>query len=306
MNINDFRYITTIAELGNFTSAAKQLYIAQPSLSQRVKYIEKTYNINIFIRDSRSVKLTNEGKCFVKHAKEILNIEENLRREIADMHNPEQNILRIGTTQFIRSYLFDSLIQGFHGKHPKMQLEFIEGNSQFLQENLLNGKLDIAICYLPVINPEISYQQIFQDRFVLVPAAGGLLSQKILDNPSQGFEAVPFDFLKNEPFAIMSKGTKLHDYILSQQEQHGIKLDIQHYGKNHSILYYMAKSGIASTILYESFFDPLKDYIPYYYLEDGSSELSVAIMWRKGAYLLQAAKEIIRIAQKIQPGASGT
>lgn len=302
MNINDFRYITTIAELGNFTSAAKCLSIAQPSLSQRVKYIEKVYNINIFIRDSKSVKLTAEGKCFVDHAREILNIEENLQREIADIHDPEQNNLRVGTTQFIRSYLFDAIVQEFHEKHPKIQFEFMEGNSRALQEEILNGKLDIAICYLPVISPNIEYQQIFRDRFVLVPATGGALSEKLLSFTKQGVQDIPFQLLEDEPFAIMFQGTKLYDYVTAQQIRHNVRLDIQHYGKNLSILYYMAKSGIASTILYESFFDPLKEYIPYYPLDDKENELVVTVMWRKGVYLFQAAREIIRIALKIQSG----
>jgi len=300
MNINDFRYITTIAELGNITSAAKQLSIAQPSLSQRVKYIEKVYNINIFIRDSRDIRLSEEGICFVKFAREILNIEKNLQREIADMHDPEQNVLRIGITQFIRSHLFDSLIQNFYEEHPGIQFEFSEGNSKMLQENILNGKLDIAICYLPANSPEINYQQIFCDRFVLVPAARSSLGRKISSWIEEGGKTIPFEFLEDEPFAIMSQGTKLYDYVLAAQEKHNIGLNIQHYGKNHSILYYMAVSGIASTILYDSFFDPLKEYdIPWYPLDDSENELHIAVMWREDVYLIQAAKELIRIAQEI-------
>lgn len=298
MNIDDYRYITTIADLGSFTRAAQKLFIAQPSLSQRVKHIEKSYGISIFTRDAKGVQLTKEGACFVRHAQRILNSENDLRREIADMHDPENKILRIGTTQFIHSYLFDTLIQRLHQEHPKMQFAFFEATSAQQQESLLSGKVDIAICYLPVPSPELNYEVIFHDSYVLVPASGGNLSNKLLDRGVNSNEPVPMDLLEDEPFAIANSGTRLHDYISDLQVKTSTMLNIQHYVKNYSMLYALAKAGIASTILYESFFDPNQEYLPYYYLED-DCELSIAVVWRKGTYLQESAKELIRIAKEL-------
>ncbi len=64
MNINDFKYITTIAELGSYNAAAKALYMTQPSLTQRIKYIEQEYGITIFNRNHQGTTLTSEGKIF--------------------------------------------------------------------------------------------------------------------------------------------------------------------------------------------------------------------------------------------------
>lgn len=302
MNIDDYRYITTIADLGSFTNAAKELFIAQPSLSQRVKYIENAYGISIFIRDTKGVRLTEDGECFVRHAKQILNCEEDLRQEIADMHDPDKRVLRIGVTQFIRSYLFDLLIRRFHEEHPKIQFEFIDSTSREQQDLLLSGKIDIAICYLPITSPGLKYETIFRDHYVLIPAKGSKLAQKITARPQDINDRVDLRLLNQEPFAIPTPGTRLYDYLSDLQRERLISLDIQHYGKNYSMLYSIAKAGIASTILYESFFDPTVEHEPYYYMEDAEeSELSIAVVWRKGAYLYQAAKELIRIANQIDP-----
>lgn len=110
MNIDDYRYITTIADLGSFTSATKELFIAQPSLSQRVKYIEDTYNISIFIRDTKGIRLTAEGECFIRYARQILNLENDLQKEHSDIKGHRGNNLRVGTTQLISSPYFDALI----------------------------------------------------------------------------------------------------------------------------------------------------------------------------------------------------
>ena len=299
MNIDDFRYITTIAELGSFTGAAQKLFIAQPSLSQRVKYIEKTYGISIFSRNAKGVSLTEEGACFVKYAQAILNSESDLRREIADMHSFDNRILRIGTTQFIRSYFFDALIKRFYMEHPNVQLEIIDGSSIQQQELLASGKTDIAVCYLPVTSKDIKYEVVFEDNYVLVPAKDGTLKEKIEEEMGDSNEPIPISLLNNEVFATAPAGTRLYEYVEGLQEKNNVHFDIQHYVKNYSMLYAIAETGMASTILYESFFDPSKEYMPYYYVDDEASELQVAVMWRKGAYLQNEARELIRIAKEI-------
>ena len=298
MNIDDFRYITTIADLGSFTGAAQKLFIAQPSLSQRVKYIEKTYGISIFSRNTKGVQLTEEGACFVKYAQAILNSENDLRREIADMHSFDNRILRIGTTQFICSWFFDALIKRFYMEHPNVQLEISDGSSTEQQEMLQAGKTDIAICYMPVVSKDLKYEVVFQDNYVLVPAKDGTLGERIASAGLQN-EPIPVPFLQDEVFAAAPAGTRLNTYVMSLQEKYDTQIDIQHFVKNYSMLYAIAETGMASTILYESFFDPGKTYMPYYYLDDESSELQVAVMWRKGAYLQQEAKELIRLAKEI-------
>jgi DNA-binding transcriptional LysR family regulator len=300
MNIDDFRYVTTIAALGSFTNAAKQLFIAQPSLSQRVKHIESTYDINIFIRDAKGVRLTDEGERFVRYAKQILESEEDLRKEIADMHEIGGKQVRIGTSQFINSHLFDNLIYRCHKKHPRDQYEFVEQTSPVIQQLLLAGKVDIAVCYLPVTSSDLKYEIIYNDRFVLVPAIGSELEAKIQSQTNGPASYVNVEVLDGAPFAIATIGTRLHQCIMSIQEKRQIKPDIQHFGKNFSMLHSIARKGIASTILYESVFDPDQDHIPYYYLDGiSNTDLSIAVMWRKGTYLRQAAKNLIEVAREI-------
>lgn len=179
MNINDYKYIVTIAELGSFTKAAQELFIAQPSLSQRVKHIEAEYEIHIFLRDKKGIQLTPEGEVFVKYANRILQNEDDLKKTIYDMHNTENKPLRVGIPQFINTPFFKQLIRTYHKEFPLYQLEFLENTSLSLQQQLLSGEIDLAICYLPVSSPDIKYEVIINDNIVLVPAVDGELSHKI-------------------------------------------------------------------------------------------------------------------------------
>ena len=298
MNIDDYRYITTIAELKSFTNAAKQLYIAQPSLSQRVKHIEDSYNIIIFIRDSKKgIYLTEEGECFVRYAKKILQAEEDLQKELADMHDLKNNALRIGTSQLINSSLFDSIIMRYHEKNPDVHFEFIQRTTSEVKKMLQNGEIDVAICYLPIQYDSLKYRVILEDRIVLVPAKGGVLAEKIAAAGKKPGDFVDLKMLDGEVFAANAPGTRLNEFITSLPVKYDVHPNIQHISRNYASLYSIARAGIASTLLLESYFSLDEEYEPFYYLNGAPDDLSIAIAWRSNTYLLKTVKDMIDIAE---------
>ncbi len=72
MTFKQLQYITTIAETGNITEAAKRLFIAQPSLTAAVHELEKEYGLTIFRRGNKGVELTPEGDEFLGYARQVL------------------------------------------------------------------------------------------------------------------------------------------------------------------------------------------------------------------------------------------
>lgn len=72
MTLKQLRYITAVADIGNITEAAKQLYIAQPSLTSAIQELEKEYGITIFIRNKKGIEITPEGEEFLGYARQVL------------------------------------------------------------------------------------------------------------------------------------------------------------------------------------------------------------------------------------------
>lgn len=71
MTILQCKYVVEIARTGSFSEAAKQLFVAQSSLSVSIKSLEQELNIQIFERSGNGVYLTDEGAEFIKYAKQI-------------------------------------------------------------------------------------------------------------------------------------------------------------------------------------------------------------------------------------------
>ncbi|MBR1848926.1 MAG: LysR family transcriptional regulator [Lachnospiraceae bacterium] len=72
MTLRQLKYVVTVAEIGNITEAAKQLFISQPSLTTAVKELEKEYGITIFRRSNRGIELTPDGDEFLGYARQLL------------------------------------------------------------------------------------------------------------------------------------------------------------------------------------------------------------------------------------------
>ena len=72
MTIKQLKYIIAVADAGSITEASKKLFIAQPSLTSSIQELEKEYNITIFSRSKKGIKLTNEGEEFLGYARQVL------------------------------------------------------------------------------------------------------------------------------------------------------------------------------------------------------------------------------------------
>ena len=73
MDLKQLRYFTTIAEMGQITSAAKKLYIAQPALSHSIKLLEDELGVQLFERLPSGIRITGAGSLLLQKSYEILN-----------------------------------------------------------------------------------------------------------------------------------------------------------------------------------------------------------------------------------------
>jgi len=301
VNITDYKYIITIAEEGSFTNAARELYIAQPSLSQRVRYIENEYGITIFERNSKGVFLTPEGEIFVKYAKEILLADEDLHNEIAALLNKENDMIRLGgATQLIGSQLFNTLIFLFHKKYPNIHFQILHESSRKHQDLLLTGKTDLALIYLPVTSPDLDYKIIYHDRYVLVPAAGSELEQMLSEreDPDEPVDPHLFD---NLPLATSMPETNLYAFLMGFQTAYKTPINIQSHTSSYSMLQAIAAGGIASVVIPESYFHAKHLNTIYYDIDDPGANIQIAAVWRKKKRLSPTLKALVEIAETLTP-----
>src|SRR5207342_881873 len=83
MELHQLRYAVAVVDQGTFTAAAAACFVAQPSLSQAVRQLERELGAELFARIGRRVRLTAAGEAFVPAAREALRAVETVRAEVA-------------------------------------------------------------------------------------------------------------------------------------------------------------------------------------------------------------------------------
>lgn len=68
MTLQQLKYVTTVAQTGTISDAAKKLFISQPSLTKAVRELEKEMGITIFERTNRGIVISKEGETFLGYA----------------------------------------------------------------------------------------------------------------------------------------------------------------------------------------------------------------------------------------------
>ena len=87
MEIHQLRYFVAVAEEGSFSHAAEREHVSQPSLSQQIQKLEAELNQQLFDRLPRSVVLTEAGRSFLEHARQILSGIADARRSVAALEH---------------------------------------------------------------------------------------------------------------------------------------------------------------------------------------------------------------------------
>lgn len=168
LSMKHLRYFEALAQHGHFGRAAEACAISQPALSLQMKELEQLLGAPLIERGTRQVRLTSLGEAFAARTRDILRAVDELGQLARASLSPLTGRLRIGVIPTVAPYLLPSIIQNLAARFPGLDLRPREAVTQKLVEDLLEGRLDTAIVALPISEPALHEQPLFEEEFVLV------------------------------------------------------------------------------------------------------------------------------------------
>jgi LysR family nitrogen assimilation transcriptional regulator len=147
MEIRQLRYFVRIVDLGSFSRAAVELFVAQPALSKQVRMLEEELGSSLLRRSVRGVEPTNSGLLFYRHAQSILRQIERVAGEIAEEQGNPTGLVTLGIPPSPAFLLAAPLVHTVHQRYPGIQLRIREGVSGVLEEMVLNARLDLSLLF---------------------------------------------------------------------------------------------------------------------------------------------------------------
>ena len=167
-NLSSYRIFYTVANTGNISKAAKELYISQPAISKSIQKLEESVGCKLFSRSSRGVVLTDEGKLLYEHVSEAFETltmgEEKLKRSI------ELGVghLKIGVSSTLCKYLLLPYLKEFIRKNPHISISISCQSTNDTLKLLEDNKIDIGLIGKPenLKNIHFDFLEEIEDIFV--------------------------------------------------------------------------------------------------------------------------------------------
>ena len=150
MEMHQLRYVVAVARTGNFSRAAEQCHVSQPSLSQQIQKLEEELDQRLFDRMKRAVKPTPAGEAFLPHAIRILEEADAAKREATDARHLLRGALSLGALPTIAPYLLPDAMAEFVEKFPGVQILVQEDTTSRLLKLAHRCEIDFALASEPI------------------------------------------------------------------------------------------------------------------------------------------------------------
>ncbi|MFF7698269.1 LysR family transcriptional regulator [Streptomyces lydicus] len=208
MQLQQLRYFTAVADTRHFTRAAEREHVAQPSLSQQIRSLERELGAELFHRARGHITLTDSGETLLPFARRILADTETARREVQEVAQLRRGRLRLGAPPSLCASLVPDVLSAFHATYPGVDLLVTEDGSQDLVRALADGALDLALIItpLPVQAPALATSDLLREELVVVsapdrpaPVGGRRTRIRVAD-------------LRDRPLAMFRRGYDLREF----------------------------------------------------------------------------------------------
>lgn len=130
MDERDWLILHTLYLEKNITKAGQTLFIAQPTITKRLKQIETELGVKIVNRGVKGVQFTPEGEYLAKRAEEVLNIFREIKEDIENFQHTVSGTLRLGVSNFISKYKLPALLKQFKNMYPDVEFQVNTGYSK--------------------------------------------------------------------------------------------------------------------------------------------------------------------------------
>jgi LysR family cyn operon transcriptional activator len=288
--LRHLRYLLAVAEHNNFTRAAKDLHVSQPTLSQQIKQLERTVGAQLLDRTGRTVRLTEAGEAYVHYARCALRDLAAAERAVLDVADLSRGHLRLALTQTSTAYLLGPLTAELHSRHPGITLDVKEMTQDRIEASLLADELDLGIAFQGPHLPGITAAAVCTETLSLVigahqPGAGREEPLRVRD-------------LAGRHLALLSGGFATRVHVDAYFTAHKVQPRIAVEANSVQVLIEIVQRTPLATVLPDAITDD-NPYLATVPLEPALPARTVTLLRRESAYQSAAARAFIHLTQQL-------
>lgn len=148
MEFRKLQYFESVARWSNFTKAAEELHVAQPTITAAIKKMEEELGVTLFVRDKRSVVLTCEGEIFLEKVRDILMRIDQAVLDMQDLGMQQDWTVNLGIVPISGAFLTSVLFKGFSKAYPQVRYKIMELGTYAIMEAIDKDEIDMGYVIL--------------------------------------------------------------------------------------------------------------------------------------------------------------
>ena len=299
MDSRDLEYVAAVAKTKSFSQAAQLLFISQPALSQYIKRLEKSLNVALFYRTRTHVELTPAGQYYIQQGQEILKQMQGLEQAMRHWCNDEKKQLSIGVSQFYGKWFLTPFLQSIRKCLPAYHIQIVDGESHFLESQMLQGKLDFGIFPAPVTHKEVSFVSLGEEEILF---AFSEENKEALDLLPTALKDGKIDLLAYQhfPFVLPKEGLKMHKAALKICRHFGFMPQSVYSSENLDTVYSLVNHnygvGFLPGVLAQNY-NPKTNHVRFFSFRSRYNHRSIGLVYEENSPLRSLVPLLVEAIQ---------
>lgn len=292
MNLQQLTYFLAAARHGSFSGAARELHLAQPSVSEQVRQLEAELGVALFTRVGRGLVPTEAGLRLQPEAERVLADLERARESVREIRELRGGTLSFGLFGTASAFLVADLAARFRRRHPDVRLRLVGQNSSQVAEAVRGGRLEAGLVVLPIDDDGLDVRPVRREELVYVSrdaarTAEPMTIERLADAPLILFDA---HYGRVDPTRrqlrerAQEAGVRLRPLIEVEEMEAAVALAVRGLGDTVLPREAHARGRSARTLGAVSFAEPLYD--------------TFALIARAGAPLSPATRAFVALVEE--------
>jgi DNA-binding transcriptional LysR family regulator len=198
MDVRDLQIFLSVAKHLNYTRAAEEVNLSQPSVSVRMRELERDLGSKLFEQLGKKVALTEAGQVLVPYATRLIAVMGDARQAIEDLQGMERGLLRIGASTTPGMYLIPQTVAYFKRRHPKIDVHLTVKDTRQIEDGVIRNDFDFGFVGGHLAGDEVEVLPWMTDHLVLVVPSNHNLARK---------KSIKLADLRKERFILREAGS---------------------------------------------------------------------------------------------------
>ena len=295
MNLRQLEAFVQVSESGSFSKAAKELFLTQPTISAHISSLEKELNVRLFIRNTKEVSLSDDGKDLYRYAKQITDLEKAIEERFYMDSDDGKHFITIAASTIPAQYLLPKVLMCYRERYPKEQIKIMETDSSEVVTQVVDHMVDVGFTGTVLEKKHCKYIPFYKDELAVITP--DTPEYRILKEQNRD----DIDWIKRKPLILREEGSGTRKEAEKQLKNAGISmedLDIVASIANQETIKKSVKQGMGITVLSRLAAED-EDGLLIFPIPGADEGRDINLVYNKNYQTTRSADRFIRIVKEV-------